>query len=86
MREKAIERVKGNRVCHQCHALCAGLSWRSKTGQRRTYFDTEECLRFYLEKQIGHEIGNGNYRKLRNTFYERIIVLPIRQGKEVTRE
>ena len=67
--------VKGDRVCHQCHALCNGLSWRSKVGQRRTYFDTENCLRSYFEKQIGHKIQDKVYKKMRDEFYEKVFVI-----------
>ena len=45
-------RIYGDRVCRRCKGICHENSWRRKTGQRKAYYCSENCLRWAQEERV----------------------------------
>ena len=88
MTEKIV--VKGIRVCRECKGICHRDSWRTRIGQRRSYWCCEVHLRQTQERklqklcarlhewnwqEVSFETPGSSWSIYRDEFWEPVIVI-----------
>ena len=54
--------VKGTRICRECQGICHENSWRTKIGQRRSYWCCEDHLRRTQKRKLLKRLRKFNLR------------------------
>ena len=69
-----MEQVNGDRKCTRCEGVCHDGSWRTKQGQRRSYWCSEQCLRAHVEANTPYTVSDESWERIRDN-YERVNVV-----------
>jgi hypothetical protein len=82
-------KINGTRICKNCKGICHEGSVRRNTGQRKSYYCSEACLRNSVENQLYVRLNktsshyfsreearytNDEWVKFMNDFYEPVNV------------
>ena len=54
--------IRGERICRWCKIFCREASWRTKRGQRRQYWCSEDCLEINRRPNGMPQSAWGEYR------------------------